>query len=142
MTASPVKRLRVHYTGRLEDGTVFDSTREREPLTVPLGMNRIIRGLEEALEGMAAGESGKVTVPPAKAYGPHRAELVTVMERGRFPENLELRVGQHLELKGHGGMVARVRVTALSEKEVTIDANHPLAGKTLLFDVEVLEVIP
>ena len=88
----------------------------------------------------AAGEVKEVVVPPEKAYGPHRPELVTELERSRFPENLTLRVDQHLQLKNPQGVVTRVRVTALGDETVTVDANHPLAGKTLVFDLEVVTV--
>lgn len=135
-----LKRIRVHYTGTLEDGTIFDSSREREPLVVPLGQNRVIRGFEKALSGMVPGETKRVRITPAMAYGPHREELVTEVGREKFPEGLTLRVGQHLRLKGPGGVVTQVQVAALTEHLATLDANHPLAGKTLIFDLEVLEV--
>lgn len=135
------RRVRVHYTGRLEDGTVFDTSRDKEPMVVPLGQQRVIRGFEEALEGMEAGETRRITIPPKKAYGPYRTELVTDVARERFPETLDLREGQQLQLKNPGGILTRVRVKALGEGKVTLDANHPLAGKTLVFDIEVLEVL-
>lgn len=136
----PVKRVTVHYTGRLEDGTVFDTSRDKEPITVPLGQKRVIEGFEEALEGMGEGEKTRVTIPPPKAYGPHRGELVTQIERSRFPAGLELREGQHLQVKNPAGVVTTVRVISLGEESVTVDANHPLAGKTLVFDLEVVGI--
>jgi len=135
------RKARVHYTGRLEDGTVFDSSREGEPLVVPFGQKRVIRGLEEALLEMSPREPRKVKVPPEKGYGPYRPELVTEMDRGKFPGGLKLQVGQHLQLTNPAGMVTRVRVTALTEEQATLDANHPLAGKTLFFDLEVLDFL-
>ena len=138
--ASPAKRVTVHYTGRLEDGTVFDSSRDREPITVPMGGKRVIEGFEEALEGMEAGEKKKVTIEPRKAYGPHRPELVTEVERSRFPAGLELKEGQRLQIKGRAGLVTTVRVVSLKEESAIVDANHPLAGKTLVFDLEVMSV--
>lgn len=134
----PVKRVTVHYTGRLEDGTVFDSSRDKDPLTVPLGGKRVIDGFEEALDGMEVGEKKRVTITPQKAYGPHRPELVTEVERSRFPEGLELKEGQHLQLRNPAGIVTTVRVIALGEETATVDANHPLAGKTLVFDLEIV----
>jgi len=135
------RKYKVHYTGRLEDGTVFDTSREGDPFVVPVGMKRVIEGFEEALLGMEAGDSKEVTIPPSKAYGPRREDLLRDVVRERFPEALELRVGQHLQLKGPGGVVTRVRVSALKEDAVTVDANHPLAGKTLIFDLEVVEIV-
>lgn len=133
------RKARVHYTGRLEDGTVFDSSREGEPIVVPFGQKRVIRGLEEALLDMSPREPREVTVTPEKGYGPYRPELVTEMERDKLPGELTLQVGQHLQLTNPAGMATRVRVTALTEEKATLDANHPLAGKTLLFDLEILE---
>lgn len=135
----PVRRVQVHYTGRLEDGTVFDSSRDKEPLTVPLGRKRVIAGFEEALKGMGNGDVKRVIIPPGKAYGPHRPELVTEVERSKFSEDLELREGQRLQLTNPAGIVTTVRVVSLKEEMVTLDANHPLAGKTLVFDLEVVE---
>jgi len=129
----------VHYTGRLEDGTVFDSSRDKEPLTVPLGQKRVIAGFEEALGDMGSGDVKRVTIPPGKAYGPHRPELVTEVERSKFSEDLQLREGQRLQLKNPAGIVTTVRVVSLDEEAVKLDANHPLAGKTLIFDLEVVE---
>ena len=137
-SSSPARRVTVHYTGRLEDGTVFDTSRGGEPMAVPLGKSRVIRGFEEALEGMKEGEKKRVTIPPPKAYGPHRGELVTEVERRRFPETLELKEGQHLQIRSPAGIVTRVRVVSLGEETVTVDATHPLAGKTLIFDLEVV----
>ena len=135
------RKYKVHYTGRLEDGTVFDTSREGEPFVVPVGLRRVIEGFEEALLGMDAGDSREVTIPPSKAYGPYRKELVGNVGRDRFPEALELRVGQHLQLKGAGGVLTRVQIRELKGDTVTVDANHPLAGKTLIFDLEVVEIV-
>jgi peptidylprolyl isomerase len=135
------KRVKVHYTGRLEDGTVFDTSRDKDPLTVPIGQRRVIEGFEAALLDLAAGESTRVTIPPEKAYGPYREEMVTDVDRSKFPESLELRKGQHLQLKNPQGVMTMVRVKKLEGEKVTLDANHPLAGKTLTFDIEVMEIL-
>jgi len=137
-SSPPVRRVKVHYTGRLEDGTVFDSSRDKEPLTVPLGQKRVIPGFEEALVGMETGEKKRVTISPRQAYGPHREELVTEVERSRFPDGLELREGQRLQLKNPAGIVTTVRIVSLRGDSATVDANHPLAGKTLVFDLEMV----
>jgi peptidylprolyl isomerase len=135
------RKARVHYIGRLEDGTVFDSSREGEPIVVPFGQKRVIRGFEEALLDMSPREPREVKVTPEKGYGPYRPELVTEVDRGKFPGGLKLQIGQHLQLTNPAGMATRVRVTALTEERATLDANHPLAGKILFFDLEVLELL-
>ena len=134
------RRVKVHYTGRLEDGAVFDTSRDKEPLTVPFGRDRVIPGFEEALRDMAVGESKRVTIPPRKAYGRYREELVTEVDRRKFSADMKLREGQHLQLKSPEGMLTKVLVKKLEGRKVTLDANHPLAGKTLIFDIEVLEI--
>jgi peptidylprolyl isomerase len=136
-----LKKVKVHYTGRLADGTVFDSTRDKEPFTVPFGQKRVIRGFEDALKDLAVGDAREVTIPPEKAYGPYRDELVTEVARSMFSESLELREGQHLQLKNSDGMVTTACVKKVGEKKVTLDANHPLAGETLVFEIEVMEIL-
>jgi peptidylprolyl isomerase len=123
------------------DGTVFDSSRDKEPLTVPLGQKRVIRGFEDALKDLAVGDTKEVTIPPEKAYGPYREELVTEVARSLFSENLGLREGQRLQLKNPDGIVTTAHVKKVGEEKVTLDANHPLAGETLVFDIEVLEIL-
>ncbi len=136
-----VKKVKVHYTGKRVDGTVFDSSRDKEPLTVPLGQKRVIRGFEEALKDLAVGDTREVTIPPEKAYGPYREGLVTEVDRSMFSENLKLREGQPLQIKNSDGIVTRVHVKKVGEEKVTLDANHPLAGETLIFDIEVIEIL-
>lgn len=136
----PPPRYRVHYTGRLEDGSVFDTSRDKEPITVPLGQNRVIPGFEAVLKDMQAGETRKVTIPPSKGYGAYREELVSEVPREKFSPDLELKEGQYLQLTNRMGMVSKVRVKALEENRVILDANHPLAGKKLVFEIEVIEI--
>ena len=136
-----LKKVKVHYTGRRVDGTVFDSSRDKEPFTVPLGRKRVIHGFEDALKDMAVGDTREVTIPPEKAYGPYREELVTEVDRSMFSENLELREGQPLQIKSPDGIVTAVHVKKVGEEKVTLDANHPLAGETLVFDIEVIEIL-
>jgi len=133
--------VKVHYTGKLEDGTVFDSSVDRDPLQFTIGEGRIIAGFEEAVVGMSPGESKTVEVPAEKAYGPHLEEMVQVVDRDQFPENLEPKVGDHLQIRVAGDQIVVVRVTDVSESSVTLDANHPLAGKDLTFDIELVEIV-
>ncbi|HDH96842.1 MAG TPA: peptidylprolyl isomerase [Proteobacteria bacterium] len=133
--------VRVHYTGKLEDGTVFDSSVEREPLEFTIGEGQIIPGFEQAVIGMQPGEKKTVDVPPEKAYGPHREELVLEVERAKFPEHIDPQVGQQLQIPQPYGQAVIVTVTDVSETSVTLDANHPLAGKNLTFDIELIEIV-
>ncbi len=132
--------VQVHYTGRLEDGTVFDTSDGREPLAFTLGSGQVIPGFEEAVVGLEPGEAKKVTIASDEAYGPHRADLVIDVERSQVPPDLEPQVGQQLQLSLEEGREVPVTVTAVSAAAVTLDANHPLAGQTLVFDIELVAV--
>ena len=138
--AKPGDIVRVHYTGKLEDGTVFDSSAEREPIEFTIGAGRVIPGVEEAVTGMEPGESKSATIPPEQAYGPHRDEMVTTVEREQLPPHITPTVGQQLAVQQQDGRQFNVTVTDVSDKTVTIDANHELAGKNLVFDLELVEV--
>jgi len=133
--------VKVHYTGKFEDGTVFDSSLEREPLQFTLGEGQVISGFEESVIGMNPGESKVAVIPAEKAYGPHREELVVVVDRDQFPPDLEPVVGQHLEVHQADGRVLMVKVAEVSGTSVTLDANHPLAGKDLTFEIELVEIL-
>ncbi|AFY53575.1 FKBP-type peptidyl-prolyl cis-trans isomerase [Rivularia sp. PCC 7116] len=132
--------VKVHYTGKLDDGTVFDSSAEREPLQFSLGSGNVIPGFEEAIVGMAPGESKTATIPADQAYGPQREELVITVEKEQIPTDLSVEVGQQLQISQNNGQVIPVIVTDVSDSKVTLDANHPLAGQQLTFDIELVEV--
>ncbi len=132
--------VKIHFTGKLEDGTVFGSTADRGPLEFKLGEGKIIPGIEKAVEGMNVGESKTVEVSPEQAYGQHRAELVEEVSRDRFPKNAEPKVGQRFEIPQREGQPMAVRVVDVSESTVTLDANHPLAGRDLTFDLQLMEI--
>lgn len=129
-----------HYTGTLSDGSEFDSSVGRDPMEAKLGEGRLIPGFEKALEGMAQGDSKTVTIPADEAYGERRAELVQVLELSAFPEGAEVEVGQMYEMMNHKGDPMPVTVVAIEAEEVTIDANHPLAGQDLTFALELVEI--
>lgn len=131
--------VRVHYTGRLDDGHVFASSRSREPVELTVGQGSLIPNVEETLTGMEPGEARTVTIPAERAYGPHRPELVLAVDRAEFPENIEPAVGQELRVQ-QGDEVVVVRIAEVSDEQVTIDANHPLAGQDLTFDLELVEI--
>jgi len=137
----PGDTVKVHYTGRIGDGRVFDTSKQREPLEVTVGEGRVIPGFEHALTEMEPGQEKTVTIPAEQAYGPHRDELIVSVDRTEFPEHIEPAVGQQLQVRQDDGDVVVVRVADVSEKHVTLDANHPLAGEDLTFDLELVEVM-
>lgn len=131
----------VHYTGKLDDGTVFDSSANRDPLQFSIGAGHVIPGFEAAVIGMSPGDSVTRTIPAEQAYGPYRDEMVMVVEREQIPPEIPLDVGQQLHLQGPEGQPPLpVLVTDVSETEVTLDANHPLAGEDLTFDIQLVEI--
>ncbi|MBN1825224.1 MAG: peptidylprolyl isomerase [Candidatus Eisenbacteria bacterium] len=132
--------VRVHYTGKLEDGTVFDSSEGGEPLEFTLGEGRIIPGVEEAVIGMRAGDAKTVHVTPEKGYGPHVEELLFRVSKDRLPRGMDPEVGQRYELTQEGGAKALVTVTEVDGEDVVLDGNHPLAGKTMVFDLEMVSI--
>jgi peptidylprolyl isomerase len=133
--------IAVEYTGKLDDGTVFDSSVGKEPLQFTIGTGSVIPGFEEAVIGMDTGASKTVTIAAKEAYGEHNPDLVMVFERERIPPELSVEVGQQLQLQQDNGNAVPVVVTDLSASEVTLDANHPLAGEDLTFDIQLVEII-
>jgi FKBP-type peptidyl-prolyl cis-trans isomerase 2 len=131
---------RVHYTGRLSDGRIFDSSRERGPIEVTVGSGKVIRGFEQAVTEMQPGEERTVTIPAAQAYGPRRDELMVAVDREEFPEHIEPTVGQKLQVQNDRGQTTVVRIAEVSKERVLLDANHPLAGEDLTFDLELVEI--
>ena len=130
--------VRVHYTGTLADGSQFDSSAGRDPLEFTIGGGQVIPGFESALVGMAEGETKSVTLDPEHAYGASEAELVQVVERARMPADIDLDVGSVLQASDPAGNQMRLTVVAFDEDNVTLDANHPLAGKVLTFDLQLV----
>ncbi|MBP1736057.1 MAG: peptidylprolyl isomerase FKBP-type [Deltaproteobacteria bacterium] len=125
--------VKVHYTGRLTDGTVFDSSLEREPLEFTIGQKSVIPGFEEGIIGMAIGDTKTVSIASQDAYGPYLEDLIGTIRRTQIPPDIELKVGTILQMQGPNGEVTLVMVKALNDESVTLDANHPLAGKDLTF---------
>ena len=138
-TAKDGDRVRVHYTGKLEDGQVFDSSRGGEPLEFTVGAGEVIPGFDEAVRGMQVGETKTVEIVPEDAYGPRRDGLVATIERERAQFPVEPQVGMNLALPLQDGSQLEVVVTEVTDEHVTIDGNHPLAGEKLIFDVELIE---
>ncbi|MGE3540286.1 MAG: peptidylprolyl isomerase [Candidatus Tectimicrobiota bacterium] len=133
-------QVTVHYTGRLTDGTEFDSSTNREPLAFRLGSGQLIPGFEEAVLGMTPGESKTTTIPADQAYGPRQQERMMTVERHHLPPDLQPEVGQHLHMTRQDGSEVTVVVAAVSETEVMLDANHPLAGHDLIFEITLVEI--
>lgn len=133
-------KVAIHYTGTLEDGSVFDSSEGRDPLEFTVGSGMIIPGLDKALPGMSVGEKKKVTIAPEEAYGPRHDQAIMDVPRAEIPAEIPLEVGLQLQMSGPQGQPVPVTVTALTDESVTLDANHALAGKTLIFDFEVVSI--
>jgi peptidylprolyl isomerase len=139
--AKPGDTVTVHYTGKLDDGTVFDSSIEREPIQFALGSGSIIPGFEQAVIGMSPGESKTEVIPADLAYGPHYQEMVLVVDRQQIPPDMPIDLGAQLQIRQETGDIIPVTITDVSEAEVTLDANHPLAGEDLTFDIELVSIV-
>lgn len=133
-------KVRVHYTGKLANGMVFDSSLDREPLEFEIGKRDIIEGFEDGVIGMSPGESKALEIPVDKAYGPRNEELAIEIRRDQFPEGVEPVVGQQLESEQEDGEVLHFTVTGVTDSIVNLDANHPLAGRDLAFEIELVEI--
>lgn len=136
MAARAGDTVQVHYTGTLEDGSTFDSSEGREPLEFTLGSGQVIRGFEEAVTGMEVGESKIVNIPAEEAYGPRRDDLRLELSREQIPAEIELEPGMGLSLQQPDGQTIPVKVAELKGDSVVLDANHPLAGEALTFELE------
>ena len=133
--------VRVHYTGKLEDGTVFDSSLEREPLEFTIGEERLIPGFENAVVGMQPGDKKVESIAAREAYGPFRNELVQELSRSEFPPDMNVAQGQRFEARTSSGQPLVLTVVDVTGEKVTVDANHPLAGKDLTFEIELVEIL-
>jgi peptidylprolyl isomerase len=134
-------KVRVHYTGTYDDGTVFDSSVERGPLEVTVGSGMVIPGFDRALLDMEPGQKKTVNIPVDEAYGPRAEELIAEVPRERIPADVELEIGQQLQLSLANGGEAIVMIVDLNDTTVTLDANHPMAGLDLNFELELVEIL-
>lgn len=132
--------VRIHYTGTLTDGTVFDSSKGRDPLEFVVGSGQIIGGLDKALPGMQVGEKKSVPVPCLEAYGESNPEARQSIPRNEIPPHIPLDLGAQLQVQTQTGQTMVVVVAEVTDTEVTLDANHPLAGKDLVFDIELVAI--
>jgi len=133
--------VRVHYTGKLDDGTVFDTSVERDPMEFTIGEGRLIPDFEYAVVGMNPSETKTIRVLAENAYGPYDEQMLMVVERTEFQEDLKPEVGQQLKVSEASGESFIVQVTEVSETNVTLDGNHPLAGQDLTFDIQLTEIV-
>jgi FKBP-type peptidyl-prolyl cis-trans isomerase 2 len=133
--------VKIHYKGKFDDGSVFDSSEGRDPLEFEIGSGNIITGVEEAVVGMQPEETKEAAIPPEKGYGEYRDDMVLEVEKTQFPEHIDPEPGQQLELQQPDGQKVTVTVTNVAEEKVTLDANHPLAGKDLNFEITLQEIL-
>jgi len=134
-------KVKVHYTGRLNDGSEFDSSKGREPLEFEIGTQQVIPGFENAVIGLKTGDSVTVEIPHAEAYGPKVDEMVLKIEKEKLPQDFKPEVGQQYQLPQDNGQNVVVTVTEITDDTIELDANHPLAGKDLTFDIELVEIV-
>lgn len=130
----------VHYTGKFKSGEVFDSSKERDPLEFTLGNKELLAGFEEGVVGMKPGESKSVTLEPENAFGERREDLLLELPKKEFPQHISPSVGLQLKLSNAEGADMTVVVSEVGEESVTLDGNHPMAGKTVVFDIELVEI--
>lgn len=133
--------VRIHYTGTLPDGTRFDSSEGRDPLEFTLGSGQIIAGLDNEVQGMEVGDKNTVTVPADQAYGPRDPQNVQQVPRASIPAEVNVQPGAQLQARTPDGNTVLLTVIEANDEQVTVDANHPLAGQDLVFDVELVEIV-
>ena len=132
--------ISLHYTGTLDDGTVFDSSEGRDPLSFTVGSGEVIQGFDDGVRGMEVGETRDINIPPDQAYGEYYEELVRVVPRQAFPEGMSPEIGMTLELELPSGQSLPVRIIDIENDEITLDANHLLAGETLNFKIHLVNI--
>jgi len=134
-------KIKVHYHGKLTDGETFDSSEGREPLEFEVGSGMVIKGFDEGVTGMTVGEKKTVTIPFSEAYGPRNPDMVIEMPKERFPQDMKLELGMPLMMSDGSGQNFQVTIVEIKDDIVLLDANHPLAGKDLVFDLELVEIV-
>lgn len=138
--ASTGDRVKIHYTGTLADGSQFDSSEGRDPLEFQLGSGQVIPGFDKAVEGMAVGETKSVTIPPEDAYGPRNEQAIQSVPKSALPPDLEPVEGMNLQAQNQNQQPIQLTVVAVEEDSITVDANHPLAGKSLNFEINLVAI--
>ncbi|HLT07174.1 MAG TPA: peptidylprolyl isomerase [Cyclobacteriaceae bacterium] len=138
--ASKGNKVKVHYTGKLNDGTVFDSSENREPLEFVLGDGNMIKGFDAAVHGMELGSNISVVIPSEEAYGEKRADMMIDIPMDQVPADIKPEVGMDLSIQNQMGQPMPVKVVYVDDQKITLDANHPLAGQDLTFDITLVEI--
>ncbi|MEJ2215452.1 MAG: peptidylprolyl isomerase [Gemmatimonadota bacterium] len=133
-------QVAVHYTGKLDSGEVFDSSTGKDPIRFELGSGQVIPGFERAVQGMAVGDTREIRIEPEDAYGQPSDELVVEVARTQLPDDVEPAVGMPLQVQTGGGQQRVARITGVADDSVTLDLNHPLAGRALNFELELMEI--
>ncbi|HJP18535.1 MAG TPA: peptidylprolyl isomerase [Nitrospinota bacterium] len=133
-------KVKVHYKGSFKDGKVFDSSEGKDPLEFTIGQKMVVQGFENAIVGMASGEKKKISIQPKEAYGEYRKDLVATIDRSEIPNDIKPELGMMLQVSPEPGRPTAVTVTELNEKTLTLDGNHPLAGKELTFELDLLSI--
>ncbi|MET0634758.1 MAG: peptidylprolyl isomerase [Chitinophagaceae bacterium] len=134
-------KVRVHYHGKLNNGETFDKSEGRDPLEFEVGSGQVIKGFDDGVTGMSIGEKKTILIPAENAYGPRNPEMLIEMPKERFPEDMELEVGMPLAMSDGQGQQFQVVITEIKDDAVMLDANHPLAGQDLTFDLELVEIV-
>jgi FKBP-type peptidyl-prolyl cis-trans isomerase 2 len=135
-------KIRVHYHGKLRSGDVFDSSNGREPLEFTVGSGQVIKGFDEGVKGMKVGDKKTIEIPVGEAYGEKEQERMLQFPIEQFPPDLKPEVGMQLMMSDGSGQQLPVTITEVKEDSVVLDANHPLAGQDLIFDLELVEIVP
>ncbi|MGD9413255.1 MAG: peptidylprolyl isomerase [Desulfobacterales bacterium] len=133
--------VKIHFTGKMQDDKVVETSKERGPLEFKIGEGNVISGLEQGIIGMQVGDKKTLTISPQEAFGVPRQELMVELNKDEIPEGIKLAVGIHLDIQASDGQTFKVKVVDVKEDTITLDANHPLAGVTLIFDVELIEIV-
>jgi peptidylprolyl isomerase len=132
--------VRVHYTGKLEDGTQFDSSAGKDPLEFSIGAGEVLPAFDSAVEGMAIGDSKSVNIEAAEAYGRRHEQLIQDVPREHLPDDMQPAVGMQLQAQGQDGQPIKLVVTEVKKETITVDGNHPLAGRDLDFDIKLVDI--
>ncbi len=133
--------VKINFTGKLEDETIVDSSQDQSPLEFTIGNGDVISGLEQGVIGMAVGDKKTLKILPEDAFGQRHEELLVEINKSEFPEHINPTIGLHLQIQQSDGQIFKVKVVEMTENTLTLDGNHPLAGTTLHFDVEMVEIV-
>jgi FKBP-type peptidyl-prolyl cis-trans isomerase 2 len=139
-TAKPGDRARIHYLVKLESGEIVGGSRGSQPLSFRIGKGKVLKPLEQTVIGMQVGESRSVTVGPQEGYGYRNEDLVITVDKGQMPQHMNTAVGRTVQYMGKSGEMVTMIVTAVGENTVTLDANHPFSGKTLIYDITLVSL--